>query len=71
MQAHQQLPVDAVHFDRWLTIFVATAEEFCPPAAAELFVDRAKRIAESLELGIAMTNGKMLGKGERFRPDAA
>lgn len=71
MQAHQQLPVDAAHFDRWLTIFIATAEELCPPAAAELFVDRAKRIAESLELGIAMTHGKMLWRGERFRRDAA
>ncbi len=71
MQAHQSLPVDAAHFDRWLALFVQAAEELCPPAAAELFIDRAKRIAESLELGIAMTNGRMLGKGERFRRDAA
>lgn len=71
MQAHQQLPVDAQHFDRWLAIFVKTAEDLCPPAAAELFIDRAKRIAESLELGIAMTHGRMLGKGERFRREAA
>jgi hemoglobin len=66
MQAHQPLPVDATHFDRWLQIFERTATELCPPAAAELFIDRARRIAESLELGIAMTHGRMLGKGERF-----
>jgi hypothetical protein len=30
-------------------------------------MDRARRIAESLELGIAAQNGVMLGKGDRFR----
>lgn len=71
MQAHQPLPVDAAHFDRWLALFEATAQELCPPAAAELFIDRARRIAESLELGIAMHNGRMLGRGERWRRPAA
>ena len=71
MQAHQKLPVDAAHFDRWLAIFEATAAELCPPAAAELFIDRARRIAESLEMGVAMQEGVMLANGERFRRDAA
>lgn len=66
MQAHQPLPVDARHFDRWLQLFEQTASELCPPAAAELFIDRARRIAESLELGIALHHGQMLGRGERF-----
>lgn len=67
MQLHQPLPVDARHFDRWLALFEEAARQICPAAAAELFIDRARRIAESLELGIAMHHGKMLGKGERFR----
>ena len=71
MQAHQKLPVDAAHFDRWLAIFEATAAELCPPAAAELFIDRARRIAESLEMGVAMHEGVLLATGERFRRDAA
>ncbi|GAB4518964.1 MAG: group III truncated hemoglobin [Amphiplicatus sp.] len=67
MEKHQPLPIDAAHFDRWLTLFRATAAEVCPPAAAAHFVARAQRIAESLELGVAGVNGVMLRKGERFR----
>lgn len=70
MQAHLPLPVDAVHFDRWLALFEATARDLCPPAAAEHFVDRARRIAESLELGIAGGHGVLLDKGQRFYLEA-
>jgi hemoglobin len=66
MQKHLPLPVDAEHFDRWLTLFAATAHEVCPPAAAAHFIKLAQRVAESLELGIAGSQGVMLGKGERF-----
>jgi hemoglobin len=64
---HMPLPVDADHFDRWLALFEATALEICPPAAATHFVELARRIAASLELGIAGAQGIMLGNGERFR----
>ncbi|MEX2617647.1 MAG: group III truncated hemoglobin [Alphaproteobacteria bacterium] len=63
---HLPLPVDAVHFDRWLALFEATAAETCPPAARDHFMERARRIAESLELGIAGKAGILLKKGERF-----
>lgn len=66
MQVHAPLPVDAQHFDRWLELFEKTATEVCPPVAAEHFVVRAKRIAQSLELGIAIHNGQILGKGQRY-----
>jgi len=72
MPKHLPLPVDARHFDRWLELFRETARELCPPAAAEHFIERAERIAESLELGIAGANGVLLGKGERYtRPAEA
>ena len=67
MAKHLPLPVDAGHFDRWLELFEATAHEICPPAAAAHFVERAQRIATSLELGIANGQGVLLGIGERFR----
>jgi len=67
MPKHAALPIDAAHFDRWLELFAATAAEVCPPAAAAHLLDRARRIGESLELGIACTRGVMLGKGERYR----
>ncbi|MCC7016820.1 MAG: group III truncated hemoglobin [Rhodospirillales bacterium] len=71
MDKHLPLPVDARHFDRWLAIFEETAQEVCPPAAAAYFVERARRIAESLELGIAGRNGVVLMKGRRLRrPDS-
>ena len=66
MPKHLPLPVDARHFDRWLELFEATAAEVCPPPAAAHFIGRARRIAESLELGIAGTNGALLRKGERY-----
>ena len=71
MQAHQTLPVDAAHFDRWLAIFEATAHDICPAPAAEHFIERARRIAESLEMGVATHEGVLLANGERFRREAA
>ena len=67
MQKHFPLPVDARHFDKWLALFETTAHEICPPRAAYYFMERARRIAESLELGIASAHGIMLRKGERLR----
>jgi hemoglobin len=67
MAKHLPLPVDAAHFDRWLALFEATARDLCPPDAAQLFIERARRVAESLELGVAGANGVVLGKGERYR----
>jgi hemoglobin len=71
MEKHLPLPVDARHFDRWLELFEETARETCPATAAEHFTERARRIAESLEIGVAGKNGVLLGKGERFRMPAA
>jgi hemoglobin len=66
MQKHLPLPIDAQHFDRWLALFEATAREVCPPAAAAHFIERARKIAASLELGLAMDQGVRLKPGERF-----
>ncbi len=66
MVKHMRLPVDAAHFDRWLGLFEETARETCPPQAVAHFMERARRIASSLEMGVASTHGIILGKGERF-----
>jgi hemoglobin len=68
MAVHLPLPIDTPHFDRWLELFAATARDICPPAAAELFIQRAYRIADSLELGIAFRKGEIRPK--RVRPGA-
>jgi hemoglobin len=71
MEKHLPLPIDSRHFDHWLELFRETAVEVCPPAAATHVIERAERIAESLELGIAAKNGILLKKGQRLnRPDA-
>ena len=66
MPKHLPLPVDARHFDRWLELFRAAARDLCPPAAADHFIERAERIAVSLELGIASANGVIVAPGERY-----
>ncbi|WP_029085441.1 group III truncated hemoglobin [Bradyrhizobium sp. th.b2] len=71
MVKHVPLPVDAAHFDRWLQLFEATAAELCPSVAAEHFIDRARRIAANLEMGVASGQGVMLGVGERYRRNEA
>ncbi|MCC8947095.1 group III truncated hemoglobin [Bradyrhizobium sp. Arg62] len=71
MVKHMPLPIDAAHFDRWLELFEATAAELCPPDAAAHFIDRARRIASSLEMGVAGGQGEMLAVGERYRRSEA
>jgi hemoglobin len=69
MPLHLPLPIGGRHFDRWLALFEEAARDLCPPAAAELFIDRAHRIGESLELGIAAGRGVLLAKGERLKAE--
>jgi hemoglobin len=66
MRVHLPLPIDARHFDQWLALFEITARDVCPPKAAEFFIARAHRIAQSLEFGVAAARGIMLGKGDRL-----
>lgn len=66
MPKHAPLPVSAAHFDHWLELFEATARDVCPPAAADLFVEKARMIAMSLEMGVAMFRGARLKPGERL-----
>jgi hemoglobin len=67
MQAHARLPVKAAHFDRWLDLFRATAREIGPPEAATHLIERAERIAQSLEAGIEAAQGRSLGRPGGFR----
>ncbi|SEQ74038.1 hemoglobin [Faunimonas pinastri] len=60
MRVHMPLPLDQAAFSRWLAIFGETAREVCPPAAAEHFVERANRIANSLEMGVATSRGQIV-----------
>ena len=60
MPAHARIAeIGPEHFQRWLELFAETAAEVCPPEAAALFKDRSERIAESLQMGIAVTRGEL------------
>lgn len=55
MRVHARLPgIGEEHFERWLALFRDTATNVCTTEAGQLFVDRAERIAQSLQLGIAL-----------------
>jgi hemoglobin len=59
MPKHLAIPeLSDEHFQRWLTLFRATAEELCPPHIAALFVDRAERIGYNFRVRIAQFRGQ-------------
>lgn len=65
MAKHLPLGIGTPHFNRWLELFCATAQEICPPAAAAHFIDRAHRIADSLEMGTATQRGELISPPPR------
>jgi hemoglobin len=50
--AHEPLGLTPAHFERWLGLFEATVGDLCTGPAAALFIDRARRIADSLQIGL-------------------
>lgn len=66
MPAHAPLPVSGRHFDHWLDLFGQAARDVCPAVQAEMFIERAHAIAQSLEFGVATFRGQILGPGKRL-----
>jgi hemoglobin len=52
MQAHRHLKLTAGHFARWLALFEETARAHFSAAGAAHMIERARRIARSLEMGL-------------------
>ena len=50
--------LDEKHFRRWLKLFRTTVKRLCPPEVAQLFMNRAFRIAHSFRLAIAFHRGE-------------
>lgn len=50
--AHTPLPISSLHFERWLVLFRETAHEVCTPAGADHVIERAERIARSLQMAV-------------------
>jgi hemoglobin len=52
MWPHLVLPLQGEHFDRWLMLFECAARELYSAEVAVVFIHRARRIADSFEMGI-------------------
>lgn len=51
-EKHRGMLLDPRHFWRWLALFETTTRELCTGHAAETFISRAHRIADSLQIGL-------------------
>jgi hemoglobin len=54
---HLKLPLEPPHFARWLALFERTARDLCSEAGAALLLEKARRIAQSLQLGVESKHG--------------
>jgi hemoglobin len=60
MAAHARRPaIETAHFALWLDLFERTARDVCPPAVADLFVERSRMIGASLSLGLSVSRGEI------------
>lgn len=62
MRKHLAIPdLDARHFARWLVLFRVSAHQVAAPEVAAIFIDRAERIADSLQQGISFARRQSPG----------
>lgn len=59
LAAHFPLPLEPLHFARWLLLFEQTARRVCTPEGADYLMEKAHRIARSLERGGAVSGGEL------------
>ncbi len=70
--AHMPLGLMPPHFLRWLSLFEQTAHDVCPSEAADFFVARAQKIAQSIKMGVGISaNNDLESAVETAKPDAA
>ncbi len=62
MAMHRALPVDAGHFECWLSLWRDTVGQMLPEAAAAHMIELAERIGHGLMLGMGLRpRGRQLG----------
>ncbi len=72
LPVHQRLgEARPEHFERWLALFRQTVREECTPGAAEVFIGRAERIAESLQLAMFYSPSEARPHQQDKKGDAA
>jgi len=63
LRPHVPLNLHQPHFVRWLALFQATAGQVCTPEGAAFMMEKARRIAQSLEFGCAVARGELPVRG--------
>ncbi len=59
LAAHIPLELQPQHFGRWLVLFEQTATKVCSPEAVIYLMEKARRIAQSQQSGIAVQRGEL------------
>ena len=59
LAAHFPLELRSKHFARWLALFEMTARDVCSPEGAIYLMEKARRIAQNLELGTSVQRGEL------------
>lgn len=59
LNPHLRLPIEPIHFDRWLALFEQTTVEIEGEEIAEAYMVRARRIADNFELAIGNMRGEI------------
>jgi hemoglobin len=62
MAPHLKLPLEPAHFARWLALFEQTTRAICTEAGAAVLLEKARRIAQSLQLGVEARRGVLPGQ---------
>lgn len=57
MAPHLKLPLEPAHFARWLALFEQTVRDLCSEAGGDLLLEKAHRIAQSLQFGVEAKRG--------------
>lgn len=65
MGPHLKLPLEPPHFARWLSLFERAAREVCSEAGATLLLEKARRIAQSLQFGIEAKRGVLPARRQK------
>jgi hemoglobin len=50
--AHQRLPLEEIHFDRWLSLWESAATEVLPADLAKAAIGRARHMANQYKVGL-------------------
>lgn len=70
LAAHLPLDLQPEHFIRWLGLFELTVQQVCTPEAATHLMEKARRIARSLELGTAVHKGELPSRQDLAAPSS-